>query len=120
MDAPCHGRADVARDHLRGGVLLPRQYLAQAQASDAGRRESLGGGAPDLERRPWLDRAVRLLGWAVFDRISLKRRTDPGAPPIPVRGGRNDVIAVVVGTLLYLALGFWFHPYVVGVPAFAR
>ena len=111
MDAPCHGRADVARDHLRGGVLLPRQYLAQAQASDAGRRENLGGGAPDLERRSRLDRA---------DRITLKRRTDPGAPPIPVRGGRNDVIAVVVGTLLYLALGFWFHPYVVGVPAFAR
>jgi uncharacterized membrane protein len=61
-----------------------------------------------------------ILGWAVYDRITLKRRTDPGAPPIPVRGGRNDVIAVVVGTLLYLALGFWFHPYVVGVPAFAR
>jgi uncharacterized membrane protein len=61
-----------------------------------------------------------ILAWAVYDRITLKRRTDPGAPPIPVRGGRNDVIAVVVGTLLYLALGFWFHPYVVGVPAFAR
>ena len=27
-----------------------------------------------------------ILGWAVFDRISLKRRTDPGAPPIPVGG----------------------------------
>src|SRR6202171_701242 len=25
------------------------------------------------------------LGWAVFDRISLKRRADAGAPPIPVR-----------------------------------
>jgi uncharacterized membrane protein len=61
-----------------------------------------------------------ILAWAVYDRITLKRRSDPGAPPIPVRGGRNDVIAVVVGTLLYLALGFWFHPYVVGVPAFAR
>jgi len=24
------------------------------------------------------------LGWAVFDRISLKRRPDAGAPPIPV------------------------------------
>jgi uncharacterized membrane protein len=61
-----------------------------------------------------------ILAWAVYDRITLKRRTDPGAPPIPVRGGRNDIIAVVVGTLLYLALGFWFHPYIVGVPAFAR
>jgi uncharacterized membrane protein len=61
-----------------------------------------------------------ILAWAVYDRITLKRRTDPGAPPIPVRGWLNDVIAVVVGTLLYLALGFWFHPYIVGVPAFAR
>jgi len=61
-----------------------------------------------------------ILAWAVYDRITLKRRADPGAPPSPVRGMRNDIIAVVIGTLLYLALGFWFHPYVVGVPAFAR
>jgi uncharacterized membrane protein len=61
-----------------------------------------------------------ILGWAVFDRITLKRRSDPGGPPIPYRGRTNDIIAVVVGTLLYLALGFWFHPYVIGVPAFGR
>jgi uncharacterized membrane protein len=61
-----------------------------------------------------------ILGWAVFDRISLKRRSDPGAPQIPSGGRGNDVLAVIVGTLLYLALGFWFHPYVIGVPAFAR
>lgn len=59
-----------------------------------------------------------ILAWAVYDRITLKRRSDPGAPPIPIGGGRNDLIAVVVGTLVYLALGFWFHPYVIGVPAF--
>jgi uncharacterized membrane protein len=58
------------------------------------------------------------LAWAVYDRITLKRRTDPGAPPIPVGGHRNDVIALVVGTLLYLALGLIFHPIVVGVPVF--
>ena len=61
-----------------------------------------------------------ILGWAVFDRISLKHRTDPGAPPIPVGGVKQDLIAVLLGTLIYLALGFWFHPYVIGVPAFAR
>jgi len=33
------------------------------------------------------------LAWAVFDRISLKRRADPGAPPIPVGGVTNDLIA---------------------------
>jgi uncharacterized membrane protein len=60
-----------------------------------------------------------VLAWAVYDRITLKRRDDPGAPPIPIGGGGNDAIAVVVGTILYLALGFAFHPVVIGVPAFA-
>jgi len=59
-----------------------------------------------------------LLAWAVYDRITLKRRSDPGALPIPVGGRRNDIIAIVVGTILYLALGFVFHPIVIGLPAF--
>jgi uncharacterized membrane protein len=59
-----------------------------------------------------------LLAWAVYDRITLKRRTDPGAPPIPVRGRRNDIIAIVVGTILYLALGLVFHPLFIGIPVF--
>ena len=59
-----------------------------------------------------------ILAWAVFDRITLKHRTDAGAPPIPLGGRRNDIIAVVVGTILYFALGFWFHPYVIGKPVF--
>jgi uncharacterized membrane protein len=58
------------------------------------------------------------LGWAVFDRVSLKRRTDPGGPPIPVGGWGNDLIAIAVGIVAYLALGFAFHPVVVGVPVF--
>jgi len=60
------------------------------------------------------------LAWAVYDRITLKRRTDPGALAIPVGGHRNDVIALVLGTILYLALGLVFHPLVVGVPVFGR
>jgi uncharacterized membrane protein len=59
-----------------------------------------------------------ILAWAVFDRITLKRRSDPGAPAIPGGGRGNDVIAVVVGTLVYLALGFWFHPYLIGLRVF--
>jgi uncharacterized membrane protein len=59
-----------------------------------------------------------VLAWAVYDRITLKHRADPGAPPIPIGGVKNDMIAVVVGTIIYLALGFVFHPIVVGVPAF--
>jgi uncharacterized membrane protein len=58
------------------------------------------------------------LGWAVFDRISLKRRTDPGGPPIPVGGWLNDLIAVAVGIVAYLALAFAFHPVVIGIPVF--
>jgi uncharacterized membrane protein len=60
-----------------------------------------------------------VLAWAVYDRITLKRRADSGAPPIPVGGRRNDIIAIIVGTILYLALGLVFHPVVIGVPAFA-
>jgi uncharacterized membrane protein len=56
------------------------------------------------------------LGWAVFDRISLKRRGDAGGPPIPVGGLTNDLLAVAVGILAYLALAFAFHPVVIGVP----
>jgi uncharacterized membrane protein len=60
-----------------------------------------------------------VLVWAVYDRITLKRRADPGAPPIPMGGVKNDIIAIVVGTIIYLALGFVFHPVVIGVPAFS-
>ena len=59
-----------------------------------------------------------VLAWAVYDRITLKRRTNSGGPPIPAGGRRNDIIAIVVGTILYLALGFVFHPIVIGLPAF--
>jgi uncharacterized membrane protein len=59
-----------------------------------------------------------ILAWAVYDRITLKRRSDPGAPPIPAGGATNDVIAVVVGTVAYLLLGFYFHPYVIGLTVF--
>src|ERR1700685_366243 len=60
-----------------------------------------------------------VLIWGGYDCLTLKRRSDPGALPIPVGGLRNDIIAVVVGTIIYLALGFVFHPVVIGVPAFA-
>src|SRR6266513_4428315 len=58
------------------------------------------------------------LGWAVYDRISLNHRKDSGGPPIPVAGVSNDLIAVAVGVVAYLALAFAFHPVVIGVPVF--
>lgn len=59
------------------------------------------------------------LGWAVYARIAAKRRLDavlPVAPP----GWLNDLIVVVLGIVLYLALGYVFHPIAIGVPAFTR
>ena len=61
-----------------------------------------------------------VLAWAVYDRISLKHRSDPGAPPIPYGGRQNDIIAVVVGTIIYLAFGLVFHPLWIGVPVFGN
>jgi len=61
-----------------------------------------------------------VLAWAVVDRITLKHRSDPGAPPFPANGKRNDWIAIGVGTVLYLALGLIFHPLVIGIPVFGR
>jgi uncharacterized membrane protein len=60
-----------------------------------------------------------VLAWAVYDRITLKRRSDPGAPPIPLAGVRNDIAAVIVGLILYAALFFPFHSLVVGRPLLA-
>jgi uncharacterized membrane protein len=59
-----------------------------------------------------------VLAWAVYDRITLNRRTDPGAPSIPADGRRRDLLAIAVGTVLFLALGFIFHPIVIGNPVF--
>jgi uncharacterized membrane protein len=65
-----------------------------------------------------------ILGWAVYDRISFKYRTDSGASPLAgvlpagMSDATKDILAVVLGTLIYLALGFWFHPAVVGMKVF--
>jgi len=60
------------------------------------------------------------LGWAGYDRSTLKRRTDPGTLSIPAGGLGNDILALVVGTLLYLALGLLFHPLVIGHAVFGK
>jgi uncharacterized membrane protein len=63
------------------------------------------------------------LAWAVYDRIAVKRREAAGevaAVMFVDRGWTNDIIAVALGTFLYLALGFTFHPVIIGVPVFGR
>jgi uncharacterized membrane protein len=63
---------------------------------------------------------VSFLAWAGYDRMTLKHRADAGAPTIPAGGHRNDIIALVVGTVLYVVLGLVFHPLVVGRAVFGR
>jgi uncharacterized membrane protein len=58
-----------------------------------------------------------LLAWAVYAFINAKRRKDVVLPVAPAGWG-NDVFAVIAGVALYLALGFLFHPYVIGVRVF--
>lgn len=58
------------------------------------------------------------LAWAVFDRISLKRRPlrpVPGAPP----GKWNDLLAIVLGLGVYALLVLWAHQRLFGVSPLA-
>ncbi len=59
------------------------------------------------------------LAWGVYARIAAKRRGDPGFTTAPV-GWINDAIVVSIGVVVYLALGFAFHPAVIGVPVFGK
>jgi uncharacterized membrane protein len=59
------------------------------------------------------------LAWGVYARIAAKRRGDLGAITAPA-GYTNDIIVVVIGIVIYLALGYAFHPMVIGVPVFGR
>lgn len=59
------------------------------------------------------------LAWAVIARISAKRRTDVVIAPAPP-GWTNDIIVVLIGIVIYLAVGYVFHPVVIGVPVFGR
>jgi uncharacterized membrane protein len=59
------------------------------------------------------------LAWGVYGRIAAKRRGDLGATTAPA-GWTNDIIVVVLGIVIYLALGYAFHPMVIGAPVFGR
>ncbi len=59
-----------------------------------------------------------ILVWAVLARISAKRRDEGpphGAPAAPPAGFRNDALAVVIGTVAYVAFALWLHPLLIGV-----
>jgi uncharacterized membrane protein len=59
------------------------------------------------------------LAWAVMARISIKRRPEEAlaaADRATMRFGFNDIIAIVVGLVFYVAFAFWLHPLLIGVP----
>ncbi len=55
------------------------------------------------------------LSFAVYDRISLKRRGDAGRTA-EAATAVNDAIVVGIGLSLYLLMAFYGHPYLIGVP----
>jgi uncharacterized membrane protein len=59
------------------------------------------------------------LAWGVYARIAAKRRGDVGPATAPA-GWINDVLVVALGVVVYLALGYAFHPAVIGAPVFGR
>jgi uncharacterized membrane protein len=60
-----------------------------------------------------------LLAWAVYAFVTAKYRTDVTLPVAP-RGFKNDVAVLIAGIAIFLALGYWFHPYVIGLTVFTR
>lgn len=57
------------------------------------------------------------LVWAIADRISVKRReAADGAPEIKVGPVRNDIAAIVAGTVVYLLFVWKLHAWLFGVP----
>lgn len=57
------------------------------------------------------------LAYAVYDRIALKGRQPTELIETRGEGGpRNDVIAVVLGTVLYVVFMIWLHRWLIGVP----
>ena len=59
------------------------------------------------------------LAWGVYARIAAKRRGDLGPKSEP-SGWFNDVLVLALGVVIYLALGYAFHPVVIGVPVFGH
>jgi uncharacterized membrane protein len=57
------------------------------------------------------------LAWGVYARIAAKRRGDRGFTS-PPGGWTNDILVLVISIVVYLALGYAFHPIVIGVPVF--
>lgn len=56
------------------------------------------------------------LAWAVFDRISVKRRAAPGPLGAKTGGLSGDIAVLVVGVGLYALMLLWGHARLIGIP----
>ena len=54
--------------------------------------------------------------WAVLLVINTNRRSQPQPQEVSVK---NDILAVLVGLVLWAAFGFWLHEWLIGVPVIA-
>jgi uncharacterized membrane protein len=55
------------------------------------------------------------LAWGVMARISMKRRDRETPAAAMALNPRADIVALVAGTLAYLAFAFWLHRLLIGV-----
>ncbi len=60
--------------------------------------------------------SLAFLAWAVYARITLKRREEAHRAPLTPPGWKGDTIALAGGLAVYVFLAYVFHLYVVGVP----
>lgn len=60
---------------------------------------------------------LSFLAWAVFDRIALKRQARAGLAPAVITPGpvTNDIIAIVIGLVLYVLFIWKLHVLLIGV-----
>ncbi|HZB36938.1 MAG TPA: NnrU family protein [Beijerinckiaceae bacterium] len=64
-----------------------------------------------------------ILAWAVAARVSAKRRDevkDHGGPTTFPAGPRNDLVAIAIGTVVWLAFLFRLHTWLIGVAVLPR
>ena len=57
-----------------------------------------------------------LLGWAIISVIAIKKR---GEQPLVATSIKADIIAVIVGIILWLVFAMWIHTWLIGVSAIA-
>ncbi len=57
-----------------------------------------------------------MLAWAVIALIAIKKR---GGQPPAVSSIKPDIIAVIIGLILWVGFAIWVHTWLIGVPAIA-